>query len=97
MQGVNLGRPPKAGCRLQLVDARGVVKNRVDRKSYLVILRQYLFNQKLDEILLVEDKIECYGVKIFSRPRVFGGKHLVESRDQVGGFVKLGISWEGFT
>ena len=31
-QGVNLGGPPKSGHSLQLVDARGVVKNRLDGK-----------------------------------------------------------------
>ena len=96
-KGVDLGGPPKTGRSLQWVDAIGVVKNHLDGKSYLIIIRQYFFNPNLDETLLAEDQIKCHGVKVFSRPRVFGGKHLVESRDQVGGFVKLGISWEGFT
>ena len=32
VRGVDLGSSSKAGCRLHLVDARGVVKNRLDRK-----------------------------------------------------------------
>ena len=36
--------PPKAGRRLQLVDARGVVKKFQDGKSYVVIVRQAFFN-----------------------------------------------------
>ena len=54
-RGVDLGGPLKAGCRLQMVDARGVVKNRLDGKSYLIILRQDLFNPNPDKILLSED------------------------------------------
>ena len=34
-RGVDLGVPPKAGRRLQLVDVRGVEKNRLDGKSTL--------------------------------------------------------------
>ena len=70
--------------------------NRLDGKSYMVILRQALFNTNSDKTLLAEDKIECNGVKVFSRPRVFS-KQLVEYRDQVGRIVKLGISWDGST
>ena len=39
-QGVKMGVHSKEGRRLQLVYARGVVKKRLDRKRYLVILRQ---------------------------------------------------------
>ena len=46
---------------------------------------------------MAEDQIECNGVKVFYSTRVFGGKKLVESRDQVGRIVKLGISWYGST
>ena len=42
--GVNMGGPSKKGQHLQLVDAMGAVKNRLDGKRYLVILRQDLFN-----------------------------------------------------
>ena len=45
----------------------------------------------------MEDQIECYGVKLYSRPRVFGGKQLVEARYQVGRYVKLVIPWDGST
>ena len=31
------------------------------------------------------------------RPRLCGGKQIVEARDQVGRSVKLGISWDGST
>ena len=34
---------------------------------------------------------------MFSRPRVFGGRQLVEAKDQAGRVVKLGISWDGST
>ena len=81
LQGVDLGGAQKAGLRLQLVDARGVVKNRLDGESYLVIVRQDLFSPNLDENLLAEDQIKCHGVKVFLLPRVFGGKKLVEARD----------------
>ena len=43
-QGVNIGGSSKSGHRLQLLDARGVMKNRLDGKRYMVILRQALFN-----------------------------------------------------
>ena len=43
-RGVDLGGSSKMGRRLQLVDARGVVKNLLDGKSYLVIIRQAFFN-----------------------------------------------------
>ena len=96
-QGVNMGEISKTGCRLQLLDARGMVKNRVDRKRYMLILRLNFFNPNLDKALLAEDQIECYGVNVYSCPRVFGGKQLFEARDQVGRSVKLGISRDGFT
>ena len=64
---------------------------------YLVVPRQALLNPYSDKTLLAEDQIECYGVKVYSRPRVFGGKQLVEYRDQVGHPVKLYISWDGST
>ena len=57
-QGVNMGGPPKSGRRLKLVDARGVVENRLDGKRYLVIIRQDFFNPNSDETLLVEDQIK---------------------------------------
>ena len=78
---------------MKLVDARGVVKNRLGGNFYLVILSKAFFNPNLDETLLAEDKIECYDVKVYSRPRVFGGKQIIKDRDQVGRYVKLGISW----
>ena len=56
-RGVYLCGPSKTGRRLQLVDARGVVKNRLDGKSYLVIIRQAFFNSNSDETLLAEDQI----------------------------------------
>ena len=43
-QGVNIGGSSKSGHRLQLLDARGVMKNRLDGKRYMVILRQAFFN-----------------------------------------------------
>ena len=73
------------------------MKNCLDGKRKLVIIRKYFFNPNLDETLLAEYQIECYGVKLYSCPRVFGGKQLVEARYQVGRYVKLGISWGGFT
>ena len=96
-QGVNMGGPSKEGLCLQLVYARGVLKNLLVWKRYLEILRQDFFNPNSDETLLAEDQIECYGVKVYSRPRVFGGRQLVKARDQVGRSVKLGISWDGST
>ena len=74
-----------------------MVKNRLDGKYYLIIIRHALFNLNLYETLLAEDKIDCHGVKVFSRPRFFGGIQLVEARDQAGRVVKLGISWDGST
>ena len=73
-KGVNMEVPSKAGHHLQLVDARGVVKNGLDVKCYLVIIRQVLFNPNSDETLLTEDQIYSYGVNVYSRPRIFGGK-----------------------
>ena len=96
-RGVDLGGSSKTGRRLQLVDARGVVKNRLDRKSYLIIVRQVFFNPSSDKTLLAEDQIECHGIKVYSPPRVFGGNQLVEARDQVGRIVKLAIEWYGST
>ena len=93
--GVNMGGTPRSGRRLKMVDAKGVVKKRLDGKGYLVILGQAFFNKNSDETLLAEDQIECYGVKVYSHPRVFGGKQLVEAQDQVGRSIKIGISWDG--
>ena len=97
MSGVDLGSSLKAGRRLQLVDARGVLKNCLDRKRYLIFIRQVFFNPSSDETLLAEDQIDFHGVKAYSRMRVFGGKHFVEARDQVGRIVKLAIAWYGST
>ena len=69
-----------------------MVKNRLDGKRYLVIPRQDFCNPNSDKTLLAEDQIECYGVKVCSRPSLFGGKQLVEARDQVGSSIKLVIS-----
>jgi len=96
-RGVNLGGPSKAGRRLQLVDARGVVKNRLDGKNYLVIIRQAFYNSNSDETLLAEDQIECHGVQVLSRPRVFGGPQKVIAKDQFGRVVNLAIDWDGST
>ena len=82
---------------MKLVDARGVVKNSMDGKRYLLILSQDLFNPNLDKTLLAEDQIECYSFKVYYSPRVLGRKQLVKDRDQVGRSVKLGISWDGST
>ena len=46
---------------------------------------------------MAEDQIDCYGVKVYSRPRVFREKKLVEARYQMGRSVKIGISWDGST
>ena len=73
------------------------MKNRLDGKRYLVILRQYFFNPNSDETLLAEVQIKCYGVKVYSRPRFFGGKQLFKAMYQVGCSVKLVISWDGST
>ena len=63
-QGVNMGGPSKKGHYLQLVGARGVVKNRLDGKLYLLIFRKYIFNKNLDKTLLAEYQIKCYGLKV---------------------------------
>ena len=47
--------------------------------------------------MLAEDLIECHGVKVFSRPRVLGGKQLVEAKEQVVHIIKLAIAWDGST
>ena len=78
---------------MNLVYARGVVKNRLDGKLYLVIVSKYLFNPNSDKTLLEEYQIECFGVNVYSRPRVFGGKHFIDAIYRVGRFVKLGIYW----
>ena len=90
-----MGGPSRSGLRLQLVDSIGLVKNRLGGKRYLVILRQALFNPNSDKALLAEDQIECYGVKVYSRARVFGGKQPVGARYQVRFSIKLFISWDG--
>ena len=43
-QSLNIGGSSKAGNRLQLVDTSGVLKDYIDGKCYLLILRQALFN-----------------------------------------------------
>ena len=80
-QGVNMGGYSKSGLRLSLVDARGVVKNRLYGKRYLVIFSQAFFNPNSDETLLAEYQIDCYGIKVYYSPRVFGVKQLVEARN----------------
>ena len=78
---------------MQLVDARAVVKNCLYGKRYLLVVRQALFNKNSDKTLLEEDQIECFGVKVYLRPRVFGEKQMIYVRYQVGISVKLVISW----
>ena len=73
------------------------MKNCLDGKRYLVIPRQAFFKPNSDETLLAENQIECYGVKVYLRPRVFGGKKIVEDRYQVGRSIKIVISWYGST
>ena len=73
------------------------MKNGLDVKCYLVIIRQVLFNPNSDDTLLTEDQIYSYGVNVYSRPRIFGGKQLIDTREQVGHSIKLGISWDGST
>ena len=45
----------------------------------------------------MEDKMECYEVKVYSDPRVFGGKQLIDAIYPVGNSVKLGIYWDDST
>ena len=75
---------------MQLVDVK--VKNRLGGKRYLVIGIQYFFNPNSYKTLLMEDQIECFGVKVYSRPRFFSRKHIIDSKYQVGCPVKIGIS-----
>ena len=56
--GRQYGRLFKGRALLKLIDARGVVKNRLDGKFYLVIVRQDFFNKNLGETLLTEYQIE---------------------------------------
>ena len=56
-RGAYLGSSSKAGRRLHLVDAKGVVKNCLDGRRYLIVIRQAFFNPSLDETLLAEDQI----------------------------------------
>ena len=51
-RSVDLGGPSKTGRRLQLVDARGVVKTCLGGKHYLISVRRAFFNPSLDETLL---------------------------------------------
>ena len=81
-RGVDLGGPSKTVRRLQLVDARGVVKNSLDGKRYLISVRQAFFNPSSDETLLAEDQIDCHCVKVYSRPKVFGGDQMVATKVQ---------------
>ena len=70
-----------------------MIKNRLNWRCYLVIVRQVSFNPNLDETLLVEDQTKCFGIKVYSSPWIFGGNQLIDARDQVGRSVNLGISW----
>ena len=45
VQGVNMGGSSKERHHLKLVDEKGVMKNRLYGKRYLVILRQTFFNK----------------------------------------------------
>ena len=74
-QEINMGGSSKARHHLTLVDARGVAKICLDGKRYLVIFRQAFSNPNSDETMLRENQIECFGVKLYSRPMVFGGKN----------------------
>ena len=58
-----------------MVDARGVVKNCLDGKLYLVTVSQVFFNPNSEETLLSKDQIECFGVKVYLRPRESGEKN----------------------
>ena len=94
---VNMGGSSNAGFCLQLVNARGVVKNRLDVKRYLVIVRKAFFNPNSYKTLLEKYQIKFFGVQVYLHPRVFCGKYLIDARDQVGHSVKLGIYWYGST
>ena len=82
---------------MQLADARGVVKNRLDGNLYLLIVRQDFFNPNSDKTLLAEDQIKCFGVKVYLSPRVFSGKQLIDVREHVGNYVNMDISLDGST
>ena len=51
---VDLGGPSQMGRRLQLVDARCVVKKCLGRKRYLISVRRAFFNPSSDETLLAK-------------------------------------------
>ena len=86
------GRAPFSNGRCE-----GCGENCLDGKRFLVIVRQAFVNPNSGKTLLEEDQIECFGVKIYSCPRVFGGNKLIDVKDHVGRSVKLGISWYGST
>ena len=95
--GLQHGRTSKVRAQFATGIYKGCGENSLDGKRYLVIIRQAFFNPNSDETLLAEHQIKCYGVKVYSRPRVFGGKQLVEAREKVGRSVKIVISWDGST
>ena len=69
-RGIDLGSSLKAGRRLQLVDAMGVVKIHLDGKRYLIVIRQVFFNPSSEKTLLAEDQIDCHGRDLQLRSRV---------------------------
>ena len=69
----------------------------MDGKWYIVIVGQKFSNPNSDETLLEEEHIEDDGLNVYSHPRVFGGRQLINSKDQVGRPVKIGICWYRYT
>ena len=51
------------------------------------------FNPNSDDTLMVEDKIEWFGVKVYSCPKYSGVCKIMDSSYQYGCPVKLGIMW----
>ena len=93
-QGFIMGISSKVRRLLYIINAMGELKNCLDRKRYLVIVRQVVLNPDSDDTLLAEYQIECYGLKVYSCPSLFGGKQLVNAKYQIWKPVKLGIIWD---
>ena len=55
------------------------------------MIRKAFFDINSDQKLLAEYQIECYGVNVYSLPRLFCGKELINAKNQVGNPIKIDI------
>ena len=85
---------PSVGCNFQLFNAHAVMKNQLDGKLYIVIVRQVLQNTNLYKTLLVEYKLKVQRVRVYLIPKVFVINKFMVAKESIGCPRTLGILWD---